>query len=361
MIKKAVWVLTVASLFIFAASVGAECAEEIQIYAEGKNADAGAILMEGTTMVPIRKISEALGFDVLWNGEEKSVTVSKEGSECKIYIGKTEAQKGQTSVTLLKAPEIIEDTTYVPVRFVSESLDYGVFWNEYTKSVYIAKCMKADRAEMFGTYCDYTESADGSVYYFYDSGKTGYIAIKDGYITEIFSADEKFAEGEKNTRTTVLDEIYCFNAFGADSKPYRGGAGKEEILSLQEKMVFYAVNAVRRANGFENLELNERISNVDRRHVASMAKEGYFSHTGSDGLTFRQRYENTYGAPEYSLAGENLAKASNAGGAVYMWLKSESHRNAVMTEKFKLTGICAYSSGENELIYFAQVFVKPKE
>ena len=37
------------------------------------------------------------------------------------------------------APEIINDRTYVPIRFVAEELGADVQWNEETKTVTITK------------------------------------------------------------------------------------------------------------------------------------------------------------------------------------------------------------------------------
>ncbi len=73
---------------------------------------------EGTVMVPIRAISEALGYEVLWEQKTKSVTLSNAIS---LFIGKDYyTYMKMAPIELGTAPELINSRTFVPLSFFTE-------------------------------------------------------------------------------------------------------------------------------------------------------------------------------------------------------------------------------------------------
>ena len=76
-----------------------------------------AFLENDTTYVPVRAISEAMGAVVSWNDEVKTATVSKGENSIDFPIG----EEGGAILYL--------DTTFIPVRAVSEKLGYEVGWD----------------------------------------------------------------------------------------------------------------------------------------------------------------------------------------------------------------------------------------
>lgn len=74
-------------------------------------------------MVPLRAVSEALRFDVKWDGETRSVELSGGNQWTKIHIGKNEYFFGRVApFPLGQAPEIINDRTFVPIEFFKDIL-----------------------------------------------------------------------------------------------------------------------------------------------------------------------------------------------------------------------------------------------
>lgn len=95
------------------------------------------ILMESTTLVPMRKIFELLGAKVEWDAESSTVTAVKGGDTIKITIDEDSAKYSGQSVPL-DTPAIIRDgLTLVPVRFIAESFGAVVNWDETTHTVKI--------------------------------------------------------------------------------------------------------------------------------------------------------------------------------------------------------------------------------
>ncbi len=132
--KKIIIFLFVLICFSYQAS-----AAEVNIILDGKTLDfpVEPFISEGTTFVPMRVIFEALGAEIDWNGETKTVTSYKNGTNINITIGSRDVYKNGIKETLLAAPVIVDDYTMVPLRFVSESFGCAVDWNGETHTVTI--------------------------------------------------------------------------------------------------------------------------------------------------------------------------------------------------------------------------------
>ena len=137
-------------------------AEEITIRLDDEKVECPvpARIENGRTMVPMRAIFEAFGMDVEWNNEEKSVTATKGDSVIKLTVGEKTLYVNGEKVEMDVAPYIASDTTLVPVRAVSESLDAEVVWNNEKRRVEITtaeyEASKDEWKENLGT-IDLTE------------------------------------------------------------------------------------------------------------------------------------------------------------------------------------------------------------
>lgn len=91
----------------------------------------------GTTLVPLRIISENLGAAVNFNQQTQSITITKDSQNIMLTLGKTTALINNASQTMSMAPKTINNTTMVPLRFVSENLNCKVDWNNAAKLITI--------------------------------------------------------------------------------------------------------------------------------------------------------------------------------------------------------------------------------
>ncbi|NPV88098.1 copper amine oxidase N-terminal domain-containing protein [Coprothermobacteraceae bacterium] len=97
--------------------------------------DAAPYIKNGRTMVPLRALAEALGFQVGWDGATKTVSIWKADQNpavdtpyIMLQIGTTTAKVGSALYELDVAAEIVNNRTMVPLRFVAENLGYTVQW-----------------------------------------------------------------------------------------------------------------------------------------------------------------------------------------------------------------------------------------
>lgn len=105
------------------------------------------MLKDGTELVPLRQIAESLGFKVIWNGEARSVTLTKMMMEDQkmedkdlmeektmkenmmalentfvIQIDSKTIKVGMIDGMLMFAPTILNDMTYVPKELIDTYL-----------------------------------------------------------------------------------------------------------------------------------------------------------------------------------------------------------------------------------------------
>lgn len=112
---------------------------EIKVTVNGKKVtfDVPPQLINNCTMVPLRKIFEAIGADVLWDGETQTVTAAKGDQKVVAAINNTNAYVNGALRILKVPPVIIEGRTLVPVRFIATALGANVEWNSKTNTVVI--------------------------------------------------------------------------------------------------------------------------------------------------------------------------------------------------------------------------------
>lgn len=101
--------------------------------------DTAPEIVNGRTMLPVRFVAETLSSIVTWNPENREVTIIKDEKIIKLIIDNDIALVDGTEVKIDSSPYIKNDRTYLPVRFIAESLDCEVEWNEKTGEVTIKK------------------------------------------------------------------------------------------------------------------------------------------------------------------------------------------------------------------------------
>ena len=86
----------------------------------------------GTTLVPLRVVSENLGASVGWDGPTQTITINKGNTVIKLVSGSKNVTVNGVVKQLSVAPKSISGTTMVPIRFVSENLSSTIAWKNGT-------------------------------------------------------------------------------------------------------------------------------------------------------------------------------------------------------------------------------------
>ena len=83
------------------------------------------------TLVPMRRIFEELDAIVTWDNDTNTATAVKDNTEIKISIDSDTMLKNGEAIKLDAPARLIDDAyTYVPLRAVSEAFGYKVIWSE---------------------------------------------------------------------------------------------------------------------------------------------------------------------------------------------------------------------------------------
>ena len=112
---------------------------KISVFGREIQNDVAPKIVNDRTMLPIRIVAESLGGTVTWNGELQRVTIQKGADVILITIGADTAYVNGTAVKLDAAAFVENGRTYLPLRFISETLGAQVVWNEAEKTVTITK------------------------------------------------------------------------------------------------------------------------------------------------------------------------------------------------------------------------------
>ncbi len=93
----------------------------------------------GRTLVPVRFVGEALGAGVDWNPDTGLITISDGGKNVVMTLGSSDVRVNGVQQAIDCAPEIVSGRTFVPLRFISETLGAGVDYDSGSGQVLIKR------------------------------------------------------------------------------------------------------------------------------------------------------------------------------------------------------------------------------
>lgn len=138
--KKLIRNLFILSILLLGLMNTGTKAASLNLIIDGNNVtkSASPIVKNRRTLVPLRFIGEALGKEVLWNNDEKSVTVSDEGTSFKLYIDSKIIDNSDGTLKFTDvAPCIVNRKTYLPLRAIAELMNIGVGYDKASSTVTI--------------------------------------------------------------------------------------------------------------------------------------------------------------------------------------------------------------------------------
>ncbi|UVI27971.1 stalk domain-containing protein [Paenibacillus spongiae] len=218
-------------------------------------------VINGTTMVPFRVISEALRINVVWNGAAKTITATKavggQSKQVTLRLNDKKAFVGGQSALLNVAPISKGGYTLVPLNFFSSQFGAQVSWDGKTHTVDI----RSPREDMY-TVGFYATSSFKEIRYVpaFDSVAFGWTRIDDeGRITlqgESFFWPKPAGE---ITPEKIVDDVTADGSspflmvFGTDGK------GQLTKMLTDEALRTQAIDTVMKLaadNGFQGITLD---------------------------------------------------------------------------------------------------------
>lgn len=102
--------------------------------------DVRPLIESGHTLVPVRKLAEALGATVAWDEAQRAVTVSRGRQRIRLVIGAPTARVDGAEVPLAVPARIVAGgRTVIPLRFAGERLGLSVAWLEPSRTIVLTE------------------------------------------------------------------------------------------------------------------------------------------------------------------------------------------------------------------------------
>jgi len=98
-------------------------------------------VVDGVTLVPLRVITEAFGATVDWAEDTQKITLTYEDVEIVLQIDNINAYVNGQKQALLYPPQIKNEKTMVPLRFITETFGADVQYDDKTEGITVIKTL----------------------------------------------------------------------------------------------------------------------------------------------------------------------------------------------------------------------------
>lgn len=214
----------------------------------------------------MRPIYESLGIQIDWDEEPRTITSSKGGWETIMTIDSIDATINGDPATLSVAPRIINETTFVPLRFVAESIGGKVSWDE-----------KTNRADIISdnSYHVFIAASKNDLeqvrHWLTHQGGAGYIHTNDGLTPLSFAIQHNNKEMIELLLQYGADPDRSLAGFGDSLKPLDLAILRKDPMIVQLLLDYGASPSFKGNEGAPldviNNDLGKQLSADDRQNL----------------------------------------------------------------------------------------------
>lgn len=141
--KKLSILLSLVFLLAFPAAAAAQ-SPDITVYVDGQELsfEVKPQVSSGTTLVPLRKIFEQFGADIVWDQKTKTVHAQLDDTSFSYTIGHKNYTVSGERKAIPVPGKVVDGHTLIPLRMVGEAFGYQVGWEKQSKTVTISTAPK---------------------------------------------------------------------------------------------------------------------------------------------------------------------------------------------------------------------------
>jgi hypothetical protein len=223
-------------------------AQAVDVFVNHKQVrfDAAPFIAENRTLVPVRGVFEAMGAQVHWDAEQQMVSVQQGDLTINLKIGSKEVTVNKDTYELDVPAVIVQDRTFIPLRFIAEQLQYDVSWNGDTRTVYITSASGTAGNNIFTG-----NTADSPI----TTSVTSLSQYKYG-VAKICVDGRWFNIDKQGNEVTSLSALSCVNG-----------------LHIQDQQPLLAYKAIEQVDDVLLLQTDDAIQCVDLHTGANLFKD----------------------------------------------------------------------------------------
>ncbi len=247
---------------------------EIRVVVNEKELTARGVSIDGRTLVPLRALGEALGAAVQWDASKQEIRIEKMlyQSDSKgivtesnrvilMNIGSKQILKNGTAQELDVAPQIINGSTMVPVRAVTDFLEATIDWDETSRTVKVQPSMATSvggaMVEKQNQQIDFGNAVANRVE---EINRQAEIE-KEQYKAENRPKGEMKAWGYSVGNITIGKNPEAPN-YGLKFNIYANGAYKDEETNLEQAT--FRITVINKENGAEEYSTTFKYAEMER-------------------------------------------------------------------------------------------------
>lgn len=212
--KSKVLIILLLSILLSLPALNLTQAAQISVYVNGNllKLDTPPITENGRTLVPLRGIFEALDAQVNWDSYSKTISAQKGETKVRIQIGNKKAIRNGKEMTLDIPAKVLNNRTFVPLRFIGESFGAQVLWDSKTSKIQIISTDNTSSGKKL-TIKEVSQN-DKAVVLIKTFDKFGdEVGTGSGFIVT--------SDGKVVTNYHVIDQAYSAQAITSNNKTYK--------------------------------------------------------------------------------------------------------------------------------------------
>jgi uncharacterized protein YkwD len=271
------------------------------IYMGANRLNTNCVIDNSRTLIPVRGVFEALGYNVSYDAETKTA-ILKGSKSISIRAGEDGFTCDDKWIKCDVPQQIIDGRFYIPLRAVVEvTPGYSITWDGENKDVHIDE-----------------------------------VKVSSGNITT--SSSSTASQTAQNTTETNSSQTLTAEQLA-------------QLSTNAEHKVCELINSFRKENGLAELEWSDELAGIAREHSKNMAEQSFFNHINKEGKTPADRLVDA--GIDFTAVAENIAAGEpTAEGVVRQWLNSEGHRANILDPDLTKVGIGFYADTNAQYKYY---------
>lgn len=121
--------------------------DPIAVYVNGRELyteETTPTIRHNRTFLPLRAVTEELGYTVAWDGDKKEVTLTKGDASVVMTIGEKAYRLGGKTAAMDVAPYLEHNRTFIPARYLGEATGLSVKWMPKARVVTVGSYPQKD-------------------------------------------------------------------------------------------------------------------------------------------------------------------------------------------------------------------------